>query len=104
MAGLGIVKLGCRSPQNKLSDRGINQSLSSQWENRRTSVFLKIPRMRPECHTRQEGKGVSRKGRMGVPRVGGWVGVFLKIGRCKFADEHFFPTEDKRRCCQLKLC
>lgn len=30
--------------------------------------------------------------------------MFLKIGRCKLADEHFFPAEEKHRCRQLNLC
>lgn len=45
------------------------------------------------------GQGCEQEGSHGCPEGGC---VFLKIGRCKFADGHFFPTEAKHQRCQLK--
>lgn len=63
--------------------------------------FPKHPENETSMSHSTGGLGCEQEGSHGCPEGGC---VSLKIGRCKFADGHFFPTEAKHQCCQLKLC
>lgn len=97
----GDCKVGCRSFQNNLSNMGNKSIIVQSFGKLQDERFSKNPENETRMSHSTGGQGCEQEGSHGCPKGGC---VFLKIGRCKFADGHFFPTEDKQQCRQLHLC